>query len=558
MKITKVRIVTVFTLVSLVFLIIGFRLFQIQVINHNFFSKKVSRQAGRTEKHRSIRGDIFDRRMCLLATSMTVESCYIEPEKAKGKIDAGLFAECIGMPEPEISAKFNQKRKTVLIKRKLLPEEVLRIKSKNFPGIYFDKEQLRFYPENSLANYVVGVVGVDNKGLSGIEYLFDSFLAGKAAKYAITRDGRGRTINFREKSEDETRSVVLTIDNRIQHAVEQELKKSHEVNSARMLTCIVQNPKTGEILAMASYPSYNPNEKINAGMLKNPAISDAFEPGSVFKIVSASAALEKYPDIFNEKFFCENGEYTLAKDVTIHDHEKYGNLSFEEMFAYSSNIGFAKLSRRIGGRNLWQCSRSFGFGMTTGIELTGEHHGSLLPTGKWSGVSCEMLSFGQEILVTPLQIINSFSVIANGGLLMESKIVKSVYSGGKDEQIFKPVRVRRVISQETASRIKDMLEAVVDYGTGTLAKVKGIKIAGKTGTAQKYDKKLKQYSDTKYVSLFAGFLPADDPKITILVVIDEPQGGYWASAVAAPVFRNVVLRVLDYMNIHPVKEVAMK
>lgn len=558
MKVTRVRIVAVFTLISLVFLTVGFRLFQIQVVNHNFFSKKVSRQSGRTEKHRAIRGDIFDRRMRLLATSMTAESCYAETEKSKGKININIFAECIGLPPSEISEKLNRKRKTVLIKRKLLPEEVLRMKSKNFPGVYFSKEQLRFYPENSLANYVVGVVGVDNKGLSGIEYLFDSFLTGKAAKYVLTRDGRGRTINFREKNEDETRGIVLTIDNRIQHAVEQELKRAHGVNSARMLTCIVQNPKTGEILAMASYPSYNPNEKIDTKMLKNPAVSDAFEPGSVFKIVAASAALEKYPNIFNERFFCENGEYVLAKDVTIHDHEKYGDLSFEEMLAYSSNIGFAKLSRRVGERNLWQYSRSFGFGMTTGIELAGEHQGKLLPTGKWSGVSCEMLSFGQEISATPLQIINAFSVIANGGLLMESKIVKSVYSGGKKEQIFKPVKVRRVISQKTASRVKDMLEAVVDYGTGTQAKIKGIKIAGKTGTAQKYDKKLKKYSDTKYVSLFAGFLPCDDPEITILVVIDEPQGGYWASSVAAPVFKNISMRVLDYMNIHPVKEVAMK
>ncbi|MBN1383266.1 MAG: penicillin-binding protein 2 [Elusimicrobia bacterium] len=558
MKVTKLRIITVFTVTLLVFLVIGFRLFQIQVVNHNFFLKKVSIQARRTEKHISLRGDIYDRRMRLLATSMMVDSCYIDMEEARGRIDINLFAECTGLSPVEISSKLNQKRRYVLIKRKLLPEESLKIKSKNFPGVYFDKEQLRFYPENSLANYVVGVVGVDNKGLSGVEYLFDNFLAGEAVKYVLTRDGQGRIINFSEKAEDEIRRVVLTIDNRIQHAVEQELKRAHEYNSASMLTCIVQNPKTGEILAMASYPSDNPNKKITTKMLKNSAISDAIEPGSVFKIVSAAAAIEKYPDILNEKFFCENGEYELVKDVTIHDHEKYGELSFEEMFAYSSNIGFAKLSRRIGERSLWQYIRSFGFGMTTGIELTGENQGRLLPTGRWSGVSCEMLSFGQEISATPLQIANSFSVIANGGVLMESKIIKSVFCGDKEEQIFKPTKVRRVISQKTASHVKDMLEAVVEYGTGSKAKIKGINIAGKTGTAQKYDKKLKKYSETKYVSLFGGFLPADDPKITILVVIDEPQGGYWASSVAAPVFRKIALRILDYMNIHPVKEIAMK
>lgn len=557
MKFTNFRITTVFVSICLVFLIIGFRLFQIQILNYNLFARKVFKQSKKVKKYQSLRGNIYDRHKRLLATSMMAESCYVEIKKAKGFMDVDSFAECIGMLPSDILARLNRNKNSVLIKRKLLPEEVLKIKSKNFPGVYFEKEQLRFYPENSLAGYVVGIAGTDNNGLSGIEYLFDNFLAGKSAKYIVTKDGKGREIVF-DKLDDETRSVVLTIDNRIQHAVEQELKRAHANNSARILTCIIQNPGTGEILAMASYPSYDPNKKIDSRMLKNPAISDAFEPGSVFKIVTVAASLEKHPDIINNNFFCENGSFKLAKDVTIHDHEKHGNLSFEEIFTYSSNIGFAKLARICGKQDLWRYARSFGFGMTTGIELIGETNGRLMTPNKWSGVSCEMISFGQEVSATPLQIINAFSAIANGGVLMEPKIVKSVFCNNKPTSVGEPVKIRRVISGKTADTIKNMLEAAVDYGTGKKARINGIRIAGKTGTAQKYDRKLKKYSDTKYVSLFVGFLPVDNPKITILVVINEPKGDYWASSVAAPVFRKIAANILAYLNISPANEIVMK
>src|SRR3989339_330151 len=378
MKIIRFRIITTFVFIFLGFIIISFRLFQIQIVNYSFFSKKVSEQSKRVKRYQDLRGNIYDRNMRPLATSMYVDSCYLETRKAKGNIDVASFSKCLDIPASEIISKINQDNNIVLIKRKLLPEDVLKIKSKNFPGVYFEREQLRYYPENSLANHVIGFVGTDNTGLSGVEYLFNDFLTGKSKKYVITKDGKGREITFNDKLDEETRSIELTIDNRIQHIVERELRKAYSDNSPRVLTTIVQNPQTGEILAMASYPSFDPNEKIDPKMLKNPAISEAYEPGSVFKIVAAAAALEKYPTILNERFFCENGSFKLAKDVTIHDHEKYGILTFEQMLAYSSNIGFAKLAHRIGKNDLWQYSRSFGFGTPTGIELTGEINGRLM------------------------------------------------------------------------------------------------------------------------------------------------------------------------------------
>ncbi|PIU83081.1 MAG: penicillin-binding protein [Elusimicrobia bacterium CG06_land_8_20_14_3_00_38_11] len=557
MKVIKYKIIFICFFIFLVFFIIGSRLFWVQIVNYTFFAQEVSKQSKRIKKTQTLRGNIYDRNMMTLATSMTAESCYIETKKAKG-LDVEFFSKCTGMMPADIRSKLKQKKNSVLIKRKLLPDEVLKIKSKNFPGVYFEKEQLRFYPENSLASHVVGVVGMDNKGLSGIEYLFDDFLTGISKKYVVMKDGKGREIILGNDSEDENRYVVLTIDSRLQHIAETAIKKAYQTTNAKSLTCIIQNPYTGEILAMASYPSFDPNKKIDPKMLKNISIGDAFEPGSVFKIVTAAAVLEKHPEVLSENFFCENGSYKLAKDVVIHDHEKYGLLSFQDMFAYSSNIGFAKLGEIVGKQDLWQYARSFGFGMNTGIELTGETSGRLEPVSSWSGVSCKIISFGQELSVNALQIINSYSTIANGGLLMEPKIIRAVFCNNKEIQTFEPVKIRRVISPATADIIRKMLEAVVEYGTGVHAGIEGIKIAGKTGTAQKYDNYLKKYSDSKYVSLFAGFFPSKKPDVTVLVIVDEPKGDYWASSVAAPIFRNISSNILEYLDIRQENKFVLK
>lgn len=549
MRSIRYKIIFICILIFFMFFIIGSRLFWVQIVNYTFFIQEVAKQSKRIKKTQTLRGNIYDRNMMTLATSMSAESCYVETKKAKD-LDVELFSKCTGMLPADIRSKLKQKKNSVLIKRKLLPDEVLKIKSKNFPGVYFEKEQLRFYPENSLAGYVIGVVGMDNKGLSGIEYLFDDFLTGLSKKYVVIKDGKGREISLDNGSEDENRCVVLTIDTRLQHIAETVLKKAHQTTRAKSLTCIIQNPYTGEILAMASYPSFDPNRKIDQKNLKNTAIGDAFEPGSVFKIVTAAAALEKHPEVLKEKFFCENGSYKLAKDVVIHDHEKYGSLSFQDLLAYSSNIGFAKIGRIIGKQDLWQYARSFGFGMNTGIELTGETSGRLEPASKWSGVSCEIISFGQELSANALQIINSFSAVANGGILMEPKIIKSVFCNNREIQAVEPVKIRRVISPSTAGNLRNMLEAVVEYGTGVQAGIAGVKVAGKTGTAQKYDKHLKKYSDSKYVSLFAGFFPSEKPKVTVLVIVDEPKGDYWASSVASPIFRKISSGILEYLNIY--------
>ncbi|MFH1540282.1 MAG: penicillin-binding protein 2 [Elusimicrobiota bacterium] len=548
MKIIKSKIVLVCFFIFFTFFIIGLRLFWIQIVNHTFFVQKASRQSKKIKKSQTLRGNIYDRNMIPLATTMVVESCYIEIKKAKG-LDIELFSKYINLSPKDIQSKLNQNKISVLIKRKLLLDEVSKIKSKNFPGVYFEKEQLRFYPENSLTGCAVGIVDVDNKGLSGIEYQFNDFLTGLTKKHIVIKDGKGREISLDNDLQDDVRYIVLTIDARLQYIAESVLKEAYKTTYAKSLTCIIQNPYTGEILAMTTYPSFNPNKKNNQKILKNIAISDAFEPGSVFKIVSAAAALEKHPEVINEKFFCENGSYKLASDVVINDHEKYGLLSFQEIFIYSSNIGFVKLSKIIGKQDLWQYARSFGFGITTGIELAGENPGRLNSPNKWSSISCSVISFGQELSANCIQIVNLFSTIANGGTLMEPKIVKSIFCNNEEIQTLEPIKIRKVISPVTANSVRKIMESVVEYGTGVQTKIDGIKIAGKTGTAQKYDKDLKRYSSSKYVSLFGGFFPSEKPKVTILIVVDEPKSNYWASIIAVPIFKKISLGTLEYLNI---------
>jgi len=564
---TKINFISLFVLMC--FCSIGVKLFQVQIIRHEFFSRLVSLKVDRVKKSQAMRGIIFDSNKRPLATAMAVESCYAEPKKAKNNINIDSLAKCLDMPADSVAAKISENKKSVLLKKYLYPDDVEKIKTARIPrkklnllqsGIYFEKKQLRRYPEGSLANYVVGIVGADNNGQAGVECTFDKFLTGNSTKYITSIDGKGRETVTSKMSEEE-RAVVLTIDSSIQYVVEREIKKAYQDTNANLVTCIVQNPQTGEILAMASYPSFNPNveHKRNPKMFKNPAIGNSYEPGSVYKIVAAATALENNPDVYKEKFYCEQGEYRLSNDVTIHDSEhKYGSLSFEEILAYSSNIGFAKLSKSIGARKLWQYSRAFGFGSKSGIELPGEESGLLKPPEKWSGISTEMISFGQEISVTPLQIVNSYSVIANGGFLMEPRIVKSLLCNGIEQKVYEPVVIRRVISQHTVSKLTEMLEAVVNYGTGDNAKLSGIRVAGKTGTAQKYDSELRRYSAKKYVSSFVGFFPAENPKATVIVLVDEPKGEYYAASVAAPVFKRIAGSILEYLNVHPVTEIASK
>jgi len=569
MKKFKIKVNFISFIILAGFIAIGIRLFQVQIVQHRPYTTDVKNKVDRIVKIQLPRGSILDCKNQPLATSMAIQLCYIEPGKAEKYINKYALAKCTKLPVDYINSKFNYRNKHVLLKENILQEEIDKIKTtalmdpkKNSSesGIFFEKGQSRSYPQNALANYVVGTVGSENKGQSGIELLFDSFLTGKLITYTTTIDRKGRAITAPNIPE-EKKSVILTIDSKIQHAVEKEIEKAYLDTKPNLVTCIVQNPQTGEILAMATYPSFDSNikHKRDQKMFKNPAIANTYEPGSVYKIVAAAAALENNPEVYNDKFYCELGKYRLSKDVTIHDAiHQYGLLSFEEIFAYSSNIGFSKLSKKIGSHKLWQYSRLFSFGEKTGIDLPAEEKGTLKPPEKWSGITCQMMSFGQEVSVTPLQIVNAYSAIANGGFLMEPLIVKSMVCNGKEQKVYEPCVIRRVMSQHTVSKMTEMLEAVVNYGTGDRAKIPGIQIAGKTGTAQKYDRKQRHYSEKKYVSSFAGFFPADNPKATVLVMIDEPTGDYWASSVAAPVFKRIASDIIEYLNIQPVTKVASK
>lgn len=563
MKYFKTRIITISIFCLIGFFIIGIRLFYIQILKYNYYSEIVSNKTNRYRQFSPLRGTIYDRNLQPLAYSIKVFDCSIEPPRAKGKLKVAAFSKVIGVPASELQKIINSGRRSVHIKSDVYQDVYNKCIAAGFnssTGVFFRHNQKRCYSQGAFAGHLLGIVSRVGKGQSGVEYFWDKHLAGKTIKYRTKIDALGREIvpnNFKSGSKD----IVLTIDSRVQHVVESVLKSAYPGIKAKRIMGVVQDPQTGEILAMAVYPSPNPNKNGDrTDLLKNPIISDALEPGSVLKIVPAATALELQPDVFKKSFYCERGKFQLAGNVTIHDHEKYGWLSFKEMFAYSSNIGFAKLADEyIPSATLWQFIRNFGFCAKTGINLPGEATGSIKPVASWSGISREMISFGQEISVSPLQIINAYSAIANGGRLLEPRVVKSVISpNGKSTKKFKPVEIRRVISQNTSDKLVEMMEMVVTEGTGQRAAIEGVRIAGKTGTAQKFDLELGRYSKEKYVASFGGFLPADSPKLSILIMVDEPSGDYWASSVAVPIFRDIAARLMVYFNIRSATEIACR
>ena len=548
--ISKGRIKFVFCGIFLCFLFLAFRLGHIQVAQHQFYSEKSQNQRvrGPSNLPQVSRGSIYDRNGKELAVSIMVDSCYAIPYKMKNhKIYVRKLCSILNLDYKKTLKKLKSHRSFVWIKRKLNPEIAERIKRENFPGIGFIKEEKRFYPQNRLACQVIGVAGLDNQGLAGIEYFFDSYLRRKGKKNVkATKDG----MHFVGCD------VILTIDEVIQYIAEKELRKAFIKTKSKAATIIVQNTKSGEILAMANYPDFNPNkiDAFNIKYLKSPAVTDIFEPGSTFKVVTAAASLEEGVVSRKEKIFCENGKYYI-KGFYIHDHEKEDWLTFDEVMEKSSNIGMTKIAFRMNNRDFYKYVRNFGFGNLTGIDLPNEVKGILHSPTRWTNRSVSSISFGQEIGVTAIQLISAFSCIGNSGVLMQPRIVKSVVNA-KDELVkdFRLVKVRQVVSPSTAKMMVEILEGVVNDGTGREAAICGYPVAGKTGTAQKINFKTNTYEKNKYIASFVGFLPSDNPQITILVIFDEPQKNYWGGVVAAPVFSQVGFQVMNYLNILPQKD----
>ena len=546
------------TLLFIVFVIfyflLAYRLYNIQVLQEEKF-KEISRQEHLTSL--SIdgeRGNIYDRNLNKLALNVSTKSLFATPFLIKNPhVTAQKISTVLDLKVDDILERLNQKKSFVWIKRKCEDCEVAEIENMNIDGLYFLSENKRYYPNKYLASNMVGFVGIDNQGLEGIELVFDNILKSLPGLMVMERDASGGKIPLSIKELNESKngeSVVLTIDKVIQYITEEALEKAFIKARAKAGIAIVVEPKTGEILAMAVRPTFDPNHfnDFSRDFWRNRAIADAYEPGSTFKIVTISSALEEKVAKLNDQFNCKgwikyNGH--IFHDIHIH-HEQ--NLT--DIVKNSCNIGVIQVGTRMKESTFEKYIRRYGFGALTDIELPGEITGLVRNSSEWSKISLASLSIGQEISVTPIQLIMAISSIANKGILMKPMIVKEILDSDQNKiKIFKPKPIRQVVSQEIALTMSKILEQVVVDGTGTMASIPGYRIAGKTGTAQKFDLSLGKYSDNKYDSLFVGFVPAENPKLSILVLIDEPIGSYYGGTVAAPVFKEIASKVLPYLSI---------
>ncbi len=545
------RLIAIAVLMAIWGIAIGARLYSIQVVGSEDLRGRAERQQQRVLKISPHRGAIYDRHGNELAISIEVDSLYAVPlEVGDPAATAAILAEILDVETSFLETRLKSDRSFSWLARKVTAREAARIRAADIDGLYFQKEPKRFYPNRQLASHVLGFVNIDDHGGSGVEYRFDEVIGGTPGKLVVMTDARGRSFHRLEQAPTGGASLTTTIDQTIQYIVEKEIAQVIEDTQAAGMSVIVMNPGTGEVLAMANYPDFNPNEygQSPPRTWSNRAISHVYEPGSTFKIATAAAAFEENLTELEELIDCQMGSITLYGH-RIRDHKPFGVLSVREILQYSSDVGIIKLGLRLGDDRLAGYIDRFGFGQRTGIDLPGEERGLTKPAADWSAVSVGAISMGQEIGTTPLQIVNLVSMVGNGGVLYRPVVVKRVddpRSGTTEETRW---HGRRVMSPDTAARLQDALRAVVTDGTARLAQIPGYTVAGKTGTAQKIDPATGTYSHTRHVASFAGYAPSDNPRISAIVVIDEPQGPDGGGAVAAPVFRRILEQILRYESV---------
>ncbi len=523
------------------------RLVYLQVVKYQFFLNLASRQRGRVIDVDPRRGTIYDRNGGELAMSIDVDSVFAVPiEIPDQESTAQILAKVLNMDAQDILARIRSQKNFAWIKRKVDAETSERVQELNLRGIYFRKEPKRFYPKRDLAAQVVGYVGTDDEGLGGLELVYDDDLRGIPGREIISVDARRKWYGRVERQPDPGQNLVLTIDGTIQYIAEKELEQAMLETKAEAGTVIVQNPRTGEILALANRPTFNPNifNTADKEALKNRAVSDVYEPGSVFKTVTYSAAIEQGVVKPEDMVDCQGGSITIF-GMTIHDAHKMGVMTIAEAYAHSSDVAAVKTGMKLGDVRFDEYIRAYGFGSQTGIELPGESRGLKKPVNRWSKVSIGAMSMGQEVGVTAVQVVSMVSTIANDGVYTPPRIVAGELppNAGPKPVVFHPPQQRRVISTMTAAQMKKMMESVVLDGTARRAILDGYTIGGKTGTAQKVDPKTGAYSKTKYVASFVGFAPVNNPAITIAVILDSAQGLHQGGQVSAPVFRRIAQQV---------------
>jgi len=556
------RCLAVAVLLMLGFVAVLFRLFDLQILQAAELTAKADRQHRKSVTIEGARGGIQDRHGKVLAMNMDVPSVFGVPTSLDDPSSVARdLAQVLPVRAVEIEKRLKQDRSFVWIARKLDPEQGRQVEALSLGGIGTVLEGRRFYPKGPLLAHVLGFAGLDGQGLEGVERRYEQVLHGDKQLVIMERDALGRTVfpkGLTEQGPTPGHTITLTIDEVIQYIAEKELEEMVAATRAKGGIVIAMEPRTGAILALAVSPRFDPNSvrDLSADRWRNRALTDAYEPGSTMKIFVAAAALEEKRMAPDSLIFAENGAFQVANTV-IHDHEKMGWITFAQMIQKSSNIGAAKTGIALGQEDLYRYLKAFGFGERTEIDLSGEMAGLLKDPRQWGKRSLASISMGQEVGVTPLQLVTAMSAVANGGWLMKPYIVSSIRdaSGKVVAEQGSQVR-RRPISLETAQTLTGILEGAVTKGTGIRAAVPGYRVAGKTGTAQKIDPKSGHYSPTLFVGSFVGFVPADHPKLAIVAVIDEPHAEAWGGVVAAPVFRRIAEQALPYLGVpagEPVK-----
>jgi cell division protein FtsI/penicillin-binding protein 2 len=559
MNTSNKRMIQLFAFLAAWAIVVVGRLVQVQLVRHGDYTTKAVRQQERTLALNPVRGSILDSRGRVLAESVSAESIYADPQTItdrRGTARALATVPGLAMTAKEIEEKLDSDSGFVWIARQLPMPAADAIHKLKLPGVFFLEEHRRSYPRGTLAANVVGYIGLDGEGLAGIEHSFDSYVRGRAGKVTILRDARrGAYLMGAEGANRpvDGKNVVLTIDSVVQFITERALARAVEKYHAPGGSAVVMDPRSGAVLAMASYPAFDPNHFHDYPPVswRNRNVQDMYEPGSTFKIVTASAGLEEGVVTPSQIIDCGNGAIQIGS-TAIHEHggNHYGLISFEEVMVHSSNVGAIKVGLGLGPNRFYNYIRRFGFGQRTGVELPGETAGLVRRTDKWSQLSNASMSIGQEIGVTPLQIVDAVAAVANGGVRIEPHIVDRVVDA-QGNVLWRPTKAapQRVISEKTAAVLNEILKNVVARGTGVPAALAEHIVAGKTGTAQKASRS--GYSPDKVVASFTGYVPADRPRLAILVVVDEPHGAQYGGTIAAPAFREIAEASLRYLGVPP-------
>jgi cell division protein FtsI (penicillin-binding protein 3) len=590
---------TRFLVICIFFLVwacaIASRLFWLQIVRHQDFVERASKQQEHTFEVAPRRGILYDRNLREMAMTVLVPSIYADPSQIADKQAAARTLASLVHIDPEdaltteaqIASRLNEGRNFAWIARRVSPRVAAAVKALNMKGIFFQQEFARSYPDSQLAAQVLGYVGSDDGGLGGLEEKFDSQLHGRPGLMYTAMDARRKVLGSSEHDPEPGQNLVLTVDENIQFMAERALDHAMAKTQALNGTVVIQDVHTGQILALAIRPTFNPNQirRTTLDQLRDHAVSDVYEPGSTFKLVTYSAAMDQQVAIPDDPIDCQEGKITLAGRV-IHDNqgEHFGVIPVHKALEESSDVAAVKLALKVGPDRFYQYIRAFGFGSRSGVELPGETRGLLRPPAKWNGSSIGSIAIGQEVAVTPLQLVTMVSTIANGGTYLPPHIlmpdqplqdqndsatpsvqksaspqgpqptqvpqfVASPIHASEDMPNPLPPGSHRVISTMAAAQMRKMMEGVVLFGTGKSAQLNGYSSGGKTGTAQKIDPVTHTYSKTMHIASFAGFAPVNNPVIAVAIVIDSPKGAYYGADVSAPVFTEVAQQVLEYLGV---------